>query len=455
LSNKTEQFQTIKTEHLNVALTHQSGCQVKLEINVSPEATKAAYAKAVKAINKEISIPGFRKGKSPEALVVQRFASPVNKEWHDILLNTSFNEFLAQTHLYPYTSVEKSLKRAEVKNASKENGAQLVFEYEANPSIPEVDVSSIQLKRISEDEVTPEAIEETIHQVQLKLGSWDTVTDRPVQEGDFVDLDIEALENPPRSVCQDMRFEVVPGRMGTWMRKLIVGKSINDTVEGMSEKEESLISSSDEDFLPTLCRITIKGIKVATLPPLDDELAKKVGLKAIEELKPKIEEDLERQAEDEKKDQLRAQVEKQLLEKYVFDIPASLIAKHINNITAQKLQELRKHEHSQDHLKSMAKEIETNAFVDLNRAYRLYFLTHKIAEEHQIGVFENELMSEMFKQMMLPEGQGIVNKQMSTEEVRSKLYVNVLSKKVLDFLVEKATYIDSENHLSYDPTTPS
>lgn len=445
LSNHSDQIETVKTEHLDVILTRKPGCHIKLEITVSPEATRAAYTKAVKAVNKEISIPGFRKGKAPEAMVVQRFEPQIKKEWHDILLNTSFSEILSATHLYPYASIEKSIKRAEIKNVSKENGAQLLLEYEAHPKIPSVDIEAFQLKPVITSEVTPDAIEETFHQIQLKLGTWDKITDRPVQEGDFVDLDIEALENPPRSICQDMRFEVVQGRMGNWMKKLVIGKSINDTFEAMSEKEESMPIEAEESFKPTLCRITIKAIMTSALPPLDDELAKKVGLQTIDELKPKVEQDLQKRAEDERKDQLRAQIENILLEKYDFDIPASLIATQMKETLSHKLAELRKHEHSKEHLQAMAKEIEANTSVELQRAYRLYFLTRKIAEENNIGVFENELMNEMFKQMMLPEGQGIVNQGMNTDEVRSKLFVNVLSKKVLDFLAEKASFTEAQS----------
>jgi trigger factor len=445
LSSHTDQIETIKTEHLVVSLTRKPGCHLKLEISVSPEATQAAYVKAVKAINKEISIPGFRKGKAPDAIVIQRFEPQIKKEWHDILLNTAFSEFLNQTHFYPYASIQKSIKRAEIKSVSKEAGSQLLLEYESRPTIPTIDIEAFQLKPVVTSPVTPKAIEETLHQIQLKLGTWNTITDRPVEEGDFVDLDIEALENHPRSICQDMRFEVAQDHMGAWMRKLIIGKSTNDTVEGISEKEESMPIELGEDFKPTLCRLTIKGIMTCVLPPLDDELAKKVGLQTIDELRPKVEQDLQKRAEDERKDQLRAQIENLLLEKYDFDIPASLIVTQLKETVDHKLVELKKHEHSKEHLQAMAKEIEANAYVELNRAYRLYFLTRKIAEEHNIGVFENELMNEMFKQMMLPEGQGIANQGMNTDEVRSKLFVNVLSKKVLDFLAEKANFIEAQS----------
>ena len=144
------------------------------------------------------------------------------------------------------------------------------------------------------------------------------------------------------------------------------------------------------DFKPTLCRITIKSIYKAVLPPLDDELAKKVGLTTIDELKPKIEADLHKRAEDEMKDQMRAQVEDSLLERYHFDIPTSLVEKQRREMVDYKMKELRKHEHSKEHLHAMAKEIEADVAKELDRAYRLYFLTRAKLPKNKISGFTKE-----------------------------------------------------------------
>lgn len=436
MSTQTEE---IKTDNIKVAMTRKPGCQIKLDMHVSPAGTKAAYSKAVKAINKEASIPGFRKGKAPESMIVQKFENFITKEWHDILINTAFQEFLEKTRLFPFASSQKSVKKVEMKNADKDSGSQILIEYEARPEVPEIEFSSIHLKPVKKGDVTPEEIEETIHQVQLKLAKWEEITDRPIQEGDFVDLDIEALESPPRTVCTDMRFEVAQGRMGSWMRQLLIGRTANETVEGMSEKEDNLLKGEEgAHFKSTLCRITIRGVKTAQLPDLNDELAQKIGLKTMDELRPKVEQDLHKRAEEEVQDQLRAQVEDSLLELYKFDIPSSLIDKQRKEMIRSRVHEHHGHQHSKEDMQKLTQEIEASVDQELDRAYRLYFLTNQFAEQRQIRVFENELMNEMMKQLTLPPGQGIIDNGMSPEDVRSKLYVNVLSQKVLDYIAIKA-----------------
>ena len=412
---------------------------VRLEIAVDPVAAKAAHSKAVKNVNKEISIPGFRKGKAPESLVDQQFGKICQPGMaRSPGQHNSFMEFLNHTKRYPFTT-DSSIKKAEVKSASLENGAQLVIEYEAKPQIPEVDGNSLQLKAIKRHTVTEAEVEDTIRQIQLRHAEWQDITDRPVQEGDFVDLTIDALDHPPRNICTDMRFEVSQGKMGTWMRNLIIGHSLHDVVEGTSEKEENTPSDEPgEEFVPTLCRITINKIKTAKPFPLTDELAQKVGLKSIDELKPRVEQDLNRRAEEEKQDQLRAQVEDLLLEKYPFDIPQSLIDKQRKELLDKRVEDLTRREADPQKMIGMVKEIEEGINKELDRAYRLFFISRKIAEENGIQVFENEIINEMMRQMMLPPGQGIIDSSMHPDEARSKLYVNVLSQKVLDYLASKA-----------------
>jgi trigger factor len=345
---------------------------------------------------------------------------------------------LSNSKIYPFTT-DKSVKKAEVKSASLENGAQLIIEYEATPQIPNVELQEFQLKTVERQPVLESEIEDTIHQIQLRHAEWNDISDRPVQEGDFVDLTIDAIDHPPRNICTDMRFEVAPGKMGNWMRDLIMGRSVKDVVEGMSEKEENLSSKkAEEEFKPTLCRITINKIKTAQPFPLNDELAQKVGLKTIDELKPRVEQDLNRRADDEVRDELRAQIEDLLLEKYPFDIPHSLIDKQRKELLDRRVGDLSRREVDPEKMIAMVKEIEEEINKELDRAYRLFFISRKIAEEHGIQVYENEVMNEMMRQLMLPPGQGIIHASMHPDEARSKLCVNVLSQKVLDFLVSKA-----------------
>lgn len=443
--NSQQQVEEVNTEHLKVKVVRQPGCIIRLEMEVDPRATKAAYSKAVKEVGKEVSIPGFRKGRAPEAIVIQNFDKHVKREWYNFLLNISFDEFIKQTHLYPISNDEQSVSRAEVKSASKADGSKLLIEYQAKPQIPEVDLAGIELTTTPKRAITQKEIEEEIYHSQLHHAEWEEVADRGIQEGDFVDLTIDAIdEHPPRSICEKMRFEVKRERMGAWMINLLLGKHIHDVVEGMSEKDEAASQEllhqnpEEQEFKPTLCRIKINNIFTATIPALDESFAKKLGTSSIEELQKRVEASLNREAEEEVKNHLRFQVEKILLEKYPFDIPLSVIKAQRDHMVAKQVEEFTKDVNDPERKKEIVKEIETSVQEELDKAYRLYFISQKIAHEQHIEVREYEIMQEMMRQITTPNTMPLINPSMSKEDIRTRLYVNILTTKVLDHFASKA-----------------
>ena len=60
------------------------------------------------------------------------------------------------------------------------------------------------------------------------------------------------------------------------------------------------------------------------------------------------------------------------------------------------------------------------------------------AEENKIDVSQEELLREMMREMYADPNRRLIDQSMDPSEVRSRLYVTVLSQKAKDFLVEHA-----------------
>ena len=433
----SHQAQEIKTDNITASVQILPGCLVRADITTSPAAAKAAHSKAIKSINKEISIPGFRKGKAPEKLVEQQFGKHINKEWYDLLLNTSFNELVNKLRLFPFGAEGRGVKKAEVKSASLENGAHLFIEYESYPNIPEIDASTITLRDVKTHEITEADVDNAVHQLQLRFAEWNDVTDRPLKEGDFADLEIVDANDPSNIISDKLRFEVAEGKMGKWMRKLVIGHKVGDVVEGVSEQEET----SDVDFRPTQCRITIKSIKEAKLPEVNEELVKKVGLQSLEEFRPKVRKSLEIRAESDRAAELRAQVEESLLKNYPFDIPASLIDAERKEQLEKRVHQLSKNEVPVENMVEQVKKIEESLEQELQKSYRLYFITQNIARKLGVEVADNEIVQEIFGNYeAYSDG---LNTEKGFENARSRAYIDLLSRKVLDSLAKQAKIEES------------
>jgi len=434
--------QEFKNDNLTVSLTREPGAKIKLQVFVLPQATNAAYIKAVKNVNKEVTLPGFRKGKAPEALILQHYKKHIDQEWNDVLLNTAFREAMALTNVHPWN--QNSVKNPKIQHINRETGALFSIEFEAAPNVPKVDASQISLKAVKKDTVTDTRIANALEEVRLQNAEWEDVTDRSVDEGDYVDLDIESLDTPGHMICQDTRFDVATGKMGTWLRELLVGKNVHDTFEGTSEKEpcadacdDPSHNHGDGDFIQTRCKITVKALKKPKLPELDDELAKKVGADNVNLLKERITTVLEQQAEEQMNQKLKTQLDDALADKYQFDIPNSIIQNEKYHRLTERLAHLKPEEDTEERKQEIEKEI-TN---EVERIYRVYFLIQQFAQDNKFDVTQDEIMREFMVQAYMNQGQGIIDPQMEGKEIHSKLYSYLLTKKAKDAMIQQANKI--------------
>lgn len=198
--------------------------------------------------------------------------------------------------------------------------------YECYPLVPDVDFSQITLPPIEAEQVTEEQIQEILEGIQKAHADWETITDRAVQEGDFVKVSIDSIEqDPPQAIVTHKQFEVSLKHLPQWLMTLLIGRHPGESVEGISEIAPDAEEATLAAFRPTKVRIQIHAIEKILPLPIDDALASKLGFESIEAVKNKIRQNLEGDAESTKVSKQLEALDKALLEKYPFDVPASLL----------------------------------------------------------------------------------------------------------------------------------
>ncbi len=407
-----------KNENLNMKVERLPGAEVKLEIAITPQATKAAYEKAIKNITKEILIPGFRKGKAPKNLVQEKFKSAIDEEWRSVLLNTAFQEALDLTKIVPFS---KETIKPQIKSISSEAGSEITILFEARPEIPEINPGEIKLKKVKARAVTDKDIEERMLELQLHQATWEDIKDRGVQEGDFVHLDIESLDNPGTVICKDQPFSVIKGKIGNWLYDLLLNKNLNDVFEGTSEKDPChqcedhthVHPKEEEEFKPSKLQITIQAIKKPVLPEITPEFASKLGAESVEKLMERVVLSLDKNFQEEAQQKLREQLEEIVLHSYPFEIPSSILKSH-GKMSPKDMEELRD-------------------------SYRLYLICEKIAHNLKFDVTQDEIMQEFMVQayMTNPEN-SFIDPSADPKEIHHRIRTYLLDKKVKDYLIEHA-----------------
>lgn len=442
----THQSHQFQDDNITVKLERRPGCLVHMDVTISPLATQAAYEKAIKNVSKEVSVPGFRKGKAPRDMIVKNFSKYVESEWKELTLKTAFQDAIKLSKAYPF---KEEIQKAHLGTISLEDGATMSYDFEAHPEIPSINPEELSIKMVERKPVTDKDIDTALENLRLQHAEWHDITDRSAAEGDYVDIDIDAVEEPVRNICKSSRFQIASGKMGEWMRNLLIGMSPGESAEKMSEKEEDesecqqCIEGEEADhehhhFKPTLCRITLHAIKKATLPALDDDFSKKFNIESIEKLKERVVEDLNKQADEEHSNSLRARMEQAIMQKYAFDVPASLVKEQVKERRAEIIQELTQQGVNESILDAEAKKVALQVASRLTRDFCLFFLAQKVMQENHIEVKEDELMQELMRQMWLNQsGQSIIHPSMDASEVRSRLIASLTVNKAIDFLIDK------------------
>ena len=423
-----------KNENLEIQAQFQPGCLVELKVHVLPHAVRAAYEKAVKSVKKEVSIPGFRKGKAPDAVIVKSFDKDIQKECRDLVLQTGYKEALHLVQRFPFA--KNSVRKAQIKTFSLESGAELLFVYEAEPSVPRIVLEEVEIPQLNPKPVTQEEVDKERKRVQLSYASWEEIPDRAVCDQDFVVIDIDALDHPAHNVCMDKLFHVETREMSQWMYTCILGMQKNESREGVAEPDPNHPFEQD-NTTPKRCRITLKAIKKATMSPYDDAFAKTVQCETIEELEKKITEAVSYLRGQEARTIARSELCHTLLQKYPFDLPQSLIETEAKRrIHASKSADMKRGNLPLDPVEE--ERIEHEVQIAVNQFFTCMYLLRQFANQVNLSVSQNEVMQEISSQFQEAPLERFIYPGQSQEEMQERILIKLMMRKCADYLLDQA-----------------
>ena len=387
MDQTTYQAPELSSNLVRFTINKKPGCLIEFDVEASKELVSAAKAKALKNVAKEVTLPGFRKGKAPDALILKNFSKDVDKEWQTSIADLAFKECQKLAKV-PLLGQDARIS-FNMKNHT-EDKASLTLTMETEPEIPTVDPKTFEAKPVERPAVNKEKIEETVRQILFFFAEWKPVQNRPVQEGDFVILDVDALEQEPNTALfTSTRFEVSSKYMAKWMKDLVVGKNLYDTIEGISVADDD--AKDKDDFKPQKVRVTIKAIEQGTLPEITEDFLQKLGVSSQEELTTSIETLLNKQADEHVKEKMHEQVNEYLLEKYPFDLPPTLIEKEAQFRMRQLGQDGNFQKYWQTLSQEDKKKTLDSIYSQSEKAVRMFYMCRKIITDAKINISPQDL----------------------------------------------------------------
>lgn len=425
------------SDQFQISVSHNPGCLVTVTITATPDFVQQCRNDAVKKIKKQISVPGFRKGKAPDKMVMEQFAKPIDQEWHEQVANTALVQSFGLTKVIPFS--RDSIKNHKVKSISLEEGAELEYQYEAQPTVPEVDKQTVAISDIQPEPVDDKAMEDETKTLILRMGEWTEVEGRAAQKGDRVRLDIEMVpeEGEPETVQSDRGFLLDETGMAPWMIELVEGLKTGESAEGMSRYDGDN-EHLKENFDPQKYRVTVKKIEECADSDLTDDIAKRAGAENVDELREKMRKKLESQHQANAQFKRRKELAEKLLETYAFEVPQSMVegerAARLRNMLEEAMVEQGLNE---EQIREMAAEIEGEARRLAEHNQRLFFLLRESYGD-QIEIKPEDVSNEATRQiMMVPQRERTIHQAQERDELYMRGYIQVFIERALDRLLEE------------------
>jgi trigger factor len=419
--------------------------QIGLEIEIPAETTKKVYEKVVQNLARTADIPGFRKGKVPRQILLQRMGAQRIKEAAlEELVQDGLRQAIAQEEIKALGNYQL-VSTFEQLIGQFQPGEPLTFAASVDVP-PEVNLGEYSGLSITAEETQPdpESVDKFLEERRVEQATLIPVESRPAQIGDVAVVDYsgrfagEGEESEEISGAQATDFQIELGE-GKFLQDIIEG------IEGMNPGETKEVPVQFPEDYPredlagksAVFTITLKELKEKELPELDDDFAQEVSeQETLAELREYLEKQFQEKAEQETTASKEQAILEALLKQVEIDLPETLIEQEVETILRQTA--IQMENYGMDISKLFNAEtmpqIRERSRPDAIQRLRQSLALQEIAKRESITVERSELEAKVKELMEQLAGQNI-----DPNRVREVIESDLLKEKALKWLEEHAT----------------
>jgi trigger factor len=434
----------MKTEVVDVSPTRK---EIKIEIGA--EELRAEFERVTQEYARAATVPGFRKGNAPAAVVRTRYKKDIQGDVLKRLVPEAVEQAIEESKLQVIGQPDVHLDNEGLDKFGQE-AVTLHAHVEVMPEVNLGTYKGIEAARRTRP-VNEEDVERVIENLREASASLQPVEDRPSEEGDTVTVDIQGryIEPPSDEDINVEDVDVVLGGEG-------VLPAFNENLTGVRADEvKTFTIAYPEDFnakglagKTIEYTATVSAVRRKELPELDDEWVKSLGeeeVETVESLRARVRENLEKSAAHESEHHLRDEILSRLVEQHRFEVPETVISYQANQILQSMLRDM-----IARGVDPRAADINWEAMRDVVREragddVRGSMLLERVADAENIEVTDEEVEAEI---QAMAEGS-----RQSVEQVRAALTKQggersiadrLRNRKALDFLVQNANVREEE-----------
>ena len=414
----------------------------ELEVSVDGDTFKDAVTKAYLKQRKNITIPGFRKGKAPRAFIEKYYGEGV---FYEDALEAIYPDAVAsaieEAKLEP-VDTPYDLEIPEMGN----DGVTMKFKVTVKPEVELGEYKGLKATKKS-TKVTADEVKAELARMQEQNSTVSDVDDRAVKKNDIVVIDFEGfVDGKAFEGGKAEKYELTIGsnQFIPGFEDQIIGHKIGDKFDvnvKFPEDYQADLASKDAVF-----KIKLHGIKVKEVPALDDEFAKDVSeFDTLDELKKDIKKQLEKRKNDDAENELHNTLLEEVAKGIKAEIPEAMIEKTIDDdvneysyrLQSQGLKLETYLKYTGMDMKGFREGFKERAETQV----RLNLALEKIIEKEKIEVTEEDIEAE-YKKYADAYNMDIdtIKKAVSAESLKPEL----ASRKAIDLIVDSAVVTEEK-----------
>ena len=436
---------------MNIVVEKQPKCVATLRVEIPAEKVQGQRSQIVTKYLSKARVPGFRPGKAPRAIIEKRFDKEISEELNDQLFNEAFDEALKQEELKVL-----DFGAPEDLTTLPDGSLSFVSKLTLAPDVQLPDYKGVTVT-VPPLDVPEEEVQAQLTALQERFADFKDIEGRPAAMADFAVIDYTStVDGQPTEEFLGKSAGYLSGREALWVRldekaflpgfaAQLVGMNANESREITLTLPEDF-PVADLQNRELVFSTTLKEIKEAVLPELNDELAGRLapGRTLIEItaiIRENMQSDRLRKINDMKVNQIVAHFNQQV----DFELPEELVTQETQTQADAMVQRGVQSGMSADEIESQQAEIFASAGHQAVSNLRTNFILQEIARVEQIVVTDAELVNHLAR---VAQSRKLASKKFIKDMQRAgrlpSVRSSILIGKAIDFLVENAIVAESQ-----------
>ena len=314
---------------MDVKITEEANWRRIVDVTATQDELRPEFEKALKKLQKNLKLEGFRRGKVPMNMVRRLYGQRVEIEAIEDILPSLFAKAARQENL-------KVVTRASVEDLQYQPGTDLNAKFSVEVE-PEFELKKLENFKLEKQiyAVDEEDIQHELERIQESQALWE-VTEDAATEKDFVTADLQVVDQSGVPVIgekfegETIALSQKSGEVNEFGRQLNGVKAGDVRTIFMTPPPQE---GDDKPQEQVQYEVTIKEVKRRILPTIDDDLAKDLGdYESLDALKEEIRKSISDSVQKRFDDSLERSLIDEIIKNNSFEVPEGMVKSYLDNL---------------------------------------------------------------------------------------------------------------------------